>query len=279
MTARTPRCSKRYPIDRRVLDPVDIAVFGGKESKLRMKVFRSLCLCSSTVLVAVLIYGAADPINARTTPVRVQGSKSPSSKPGSSAPSGSMPPLRSTTKSTTASPNANVYSRKYVRAVMERVSDWQVANPVAINDKNGNLWARAAFYAGIMDAYRSTGDKKYLQQATRWAESREWKLGDRPRHADDQAPAQTYLGLYLLKKDPTRIADTKTTFDAMLNSPRPGREDWWWCDALFMAPPGLARMYAATGDEKYLNFLNTISWDTTNFLFDPETTLSYRDTD
>jgi rhamnogalacturonyl hydrolase YesR len=160
---------------------------------------------------------------------------------------------------------------------MERASDWQIANPVVINDKNGNMWARAAFYAGIMDAYRSTGDKKYLQQATRWAESREWKLGDRPRHADDQAPAQTYLGLYLLKKDPARIAHTKTIFDAMLSSPKPGREDWWWCDALFMAPPGLARMYAATGDEKYLDFLNTMWWDTTDFLFDPETKLYYRD--
>src|SRR4051795_4315898 len=129
-----------------------------------MKVFRSLCLCSSIVLVAVLTYDAVDPIHARNTPAKVQGSKSPSSKPGSSAPSGSMPRLRNTTtKSATTTSIANVYSRKYVRAIMERASDWQIANPVVINDKNGNMWARAAFYAGIMDAYRSTGDKKYLQ--------------------------------------------------------------------------------------------------------------------
>ena len=27
---------------------------------------------------------------------------------------------------------------------------------------------------------------------------------------------------------------------------------WWWCDALFMAPPVLARMTALTGHPKYL---------------------------
>ena len=62
------------------------------------------------------------------------------------------------------------------------VSD-QIANPVEINEKNNNLWARAAFYAGIMGAYATTHDKKYLQQAFRWAEGRGWKLGERPRLA------------------------------------------------------------------------------------------------
>jgi len=59
----------------------------------------------------------------------------------------------------------------------------------------------------------------------RWSEGREWKLGERPRHADDQSPGQTYLELYLLKKDPVMIAHTKSTIDAMLNAPKPGRED------------------------------------------------------
>jgi rhamnogalacturonyl hydrolase YesR len=171
----------------------------------------------------------------------------------------------------------DVYARKSIRTEMARVFEWQVAHPVEINARNNNLWARAAFYAGVMAAYRATGDKRYLQQALTWAASRDWKLGDRPRHADDQAPAQTYLELYFLRKDPVMIAHTKATLDAMLSSPRPGREDWWWCDALFMAPPVLARLYAATGDEKYLDFLNTMWWDTTDFLFDPEARLYYRD--
>jgi rhamnogalacturonyl hydrolase YesR len=128
-----------------------------------------------------------------------------------------------------------------------------------------------------MAAYGTTGNKKYLEQATRWAESRHWKLGERPRHADDQAPGQTFLELYLLKKDPAKIANTKDTLDEMIKTPKQGREDWWWCDALFMAPPVLARLYAATGDKKYIDYMNTMWWDTTDFLFDPADNLYYRD--
>src|SRR6266850_1056022 len=73
----------------------------------------------------------------------------------------------------------DIYSRKYISAIMNRVSEWQLANPVEINQRNNNLWARAAFYTGIMAAYSTTHRKEYLQQAVRWAEGREWKLGDR----------------------------------------------------------------------------------------------------
>lgn len=171
----------------------------------------------------------------------------------------------------------DIYSKKDISWIMARTFEWQAANPIAINEQNQNLWARAAFYIGIMAAYRATGDKKYFQQALQWATSREWKLGDRPRNADDQAAGQTYLELYLLRKDRAMLAHTKTTLDAMIEEPRPGREDWWWCDALFMAPPVLARLYSATGDKKYLTFLNAMWWDTTDFLFDPTENLYYRD--
>jgi rhamnogalacturonyl hydrolase YesR len=183
----------------------------------------------------------------------------------------------SSTHSQTTNVQTNIYDKKSLRTLMQRVFDWQVANPVEINTRNNNLWARAAFYTGIMAAYRTTGDKTYLEQATRWATSREWKLGDRPRHADDQAPGQTYLELYLLRKNPEMIAHTRATLDAMLNDPKPGREDWWWCDALFMSPPVLTRLYTATGDKKYLTFLHKMWWDTTDFLFDPSENLYYRD--
>jgi len=172
---------------------------------------------------------------------------------------------------------ADIYSKKYVREVMEKVFDWQVANPVEINSKNGNNWARSAFYTGIMAAYQTGGDQKYLTQAMKWAEGLEWKLGQRPTHADDQAAGQTYLELYQLKKNPAMIANTKSTLDEMLKNPKPGRELWWWCDALFMAPPVLARLYSVTGDKQYLDAMNTMWWDTTDFLFDKSESLYYRD--
>ena len=173
--------------------------------------------------------------------------------------------------------NSARVSKKEVRATMQRVFAWQVANPVEINLQNKNLWARAVFYAGVMSAYRATGDKRYLAQAKSWADGRQWQLGERPRHADDQSPGQTYLELYLLEKDPRELAHTKATLDAMMADRKPGREDWWWCDALFMAPPVFARLYTVTKDQKYLKFLNTMWWDTTDFLFDKEENLYYRD--
>ncbi len=171
----------------------------------------------------------------------------------------------------------DVYSKRSIQTTMRRVFDWQVAHPVELNTRNSNLWARAAFYAGIMAAYKATGDKQYLQQAETWAAGREWKLGERPRHADDHAPGQTYLELYFLDRDAARIAHTRATLDAMMGTPRPGREDWWWCDALFMAPPVLVRLHAATGDRKYLDYLHAMWWDTTDFLFDKGAGLYYRD--
>ena len=46
----------------------------------------------------------------------------------------------------------DIYAGKNVREVMARVFRWQVTNPVQINLRNENLWARAAFYAGVMSA-------------------------------------------------------------------------------------------------------------------------------
>src|SRR3954451_16690138 len=80
-------------------------------------------------------------------------------------------------RSALASPAPDVFSRQYIRSEMERVFDWQGANPVRINNTGNSLWATAAFYVGIMAAYKGTKDKKYLDQAMKWSESRGWELG------------------------------------------------------------------------------------------------------
>lgn len=173
--------------------------------------------------------------------------------------------------------NTDVYKKNYIRQVMKKVCDWQLANPVDLNLKNENDWARAAFYTGVMATYRATGDEKYLREAMKWSESFDYKLAQRMRHADDQAKGQTYLEIYEIRKDPHMITDIRNTFDSLILNPKPGREDWWWCDALFMAPPVLARLAKATHDEKYLNYMNTMFWDTYDFLYDKDEHLFYRD--
>ena len=52
---------------------------------------------------------------------------------------------------------------------------------------------------------------------------------------------------------------------------------WWWCDALFMGPPAWARMYQATYDKKYLDYLDHQWWITSGYLYDTQDHLYYRD--
>lgn len=171
----------------------------------------------------------------------------------------------------------DLYSKQYINGIMQKVCSWQLANPVSFNAKNENDWARAAFYTGVMATYKTTGEEKYLEEAMKWAESFQYRLAERLRHADDHAKGQTYLEIYEIKKDPQMIADTRSTFDSLILDPKPGREDWWWCDALFMAPPVLTRLAKATGEQKYIDFMNNMFWDTHDFLYDKEEHLFYRD--
>ena len=53
--------------------------------------------------------------------------------------------------------------------------------------------------------------------------------------------------------------------------------EWWWCDALFMAPPAWARMYAGTGDKKYIDYLDEEWAKTSTLLYDPVAHLYSRD--
>ena len=101
--------------------------------------------------------------------------------------------------------------------------------------------------------------------------------GKEVRFADNQACAQVYLDLYAMKKDEAMIAPARAIFDAEIASPKPGRNEWWWCDSLFMAPAAFAKMSAATGDPKYASFMATDWWDATEFLFDKDEGLYYRD--
>ncbi|MEJ1973100.1 MAG: glycoside hydrolase family 88 protein [Lacunisphaera sp.] len=167
-------------------------------------------------------------------------------------------------------------------AVMRKVFDWQVAHPTsaryAVTDSKGNRgWVQGAFLTGAMEASRATGDAAYVDYARRTAEANGWQLGPRPEHADDYIVGQTYLELNALASAPGQIDDTKKRLDELVARPIAGRELWWWCDALYMCPPTLAKLAQATGDKKYLEALDRWYWDAYAYLYDPEGALFYRD--
>ena len=164
-------------------------------------------------------------------------------------------------------------TRDEVVAIMKQVASWQLAHP---RHKDTD-WHNGPLFAGILELYKVTNDQTYLETLVRMGEKNQWCPGKRPRHADDHCIGQTYIELYLLKQELRMISAIRQTFDHIMATPKKGREDWWWCDALFMAPPTLVRLTAATGDQKYLDFMNAMWWDATDHLYDSEEHLYYRD--
>jgi len=187
---------------------------------------------------------------------------------------------------------STVFSHRAIAAAMERAFEWQIGNIVysaplpdgGFQDVSDTEWVRGAFFAGVSAAYEATGDQRYLDAAKEISERNAWQPGPRPRHADDHCIAQTYAKIYLVERDPRMIEATIARFDEMIAEPRPGPvagwaedDNWSWCDALFMAPPTMALVAEATGDLSYLDLMNTMWWETYDYLYDREENLWYRD--
>ncbi len=165
---------------------------------------------------------------------------------------------------------------KAIDKAMKKVADWQVGYAEAHFNKQ---WTFAALYDGLLAASKTTGDPKYREAVQRLAERSDWTLlNARFPHADDQALGQAYLDLYLNDPKPVRMADTKEIMDRLIvRQDDPDKLLWWWCDALFMSPPVLSRMYQITNDRKYLDYMDHEWWLTSGSLYDQKEHLYFRD--
>lgn len=170
---------------------------------------------------------------------------------------------------------------------MKKVADWQLTNasPSAAHYKD-NGWTYAAFYTGVMALDDIAGTPKYHDAMVAMGKENDWKLGPRLYHADDQCVGQAYLELYMKDRNPAMLKPTKDKLDYILAHPssdslefdKKGKADrYWWCDSLFMAPPVWARLYKATGDIKYLDFMDKEWWAASDLLYDKDEHLYFRD--
>jgi rhamnogalacturonyl hydrolase YesR len=173
-----------------------------------------------------------------------------------------------------------------ILTVMQRVADWQLAHP----DTNPpTSWPRGAGNAGMMALAGISGDARYRDAMLAAAETNDWQLGPRFYDADDYCAGQAYAELYFLYRENRMITPLRERFDAILAKPpdvqsleftkaeNTERKNWSWCDSLFMGPPAWLRLYAATDDERYLNFAVTNWWRTTDYLYDKDEHLFFRD--
>jgi rhamnogalacturonyl hydrolase YesR len=188
----------------------------------------------------------------------------------------------------------------------KKVSDWQIntfedhlkyraisTSGYKSTEKYHDLqWHMGALYAGMNEWRKLSGDKKATDFLLKIGKRNNWKLHNRPYHADDHTVGQFYLSLYEDFKDPEMIGPTRERFDWILANPKTGSLDydgygnpntdwldrWGWCDALFMAPPVLARLAKVTGETKYLDFMDQEYHVAYDLLWDEEDELFWRDT-
>lgn len=162
-----------------------------------------------------------------------------------------------------------------VKAAMRRVADWQLAR---VRHSYSQDWTFATLYVGMLAASDTLHDNRYREFVSGVAEHYKWTLGPRKTHADDQAIGQSYLWLYGSSHDPASIAPLRQQFDEAMQLPDdPQRPVWWWCDALFMAPPVWAQLAEVTHENKYLDYMDKEWRITSGLLWDPEAHLFFRD--
>jgi len=192
------------------------------------------------------------------------------------------PPARSVS-GTIAPKISTEFSPQAILATMKQVADWQLVQPPRHPPDD---WTHGALYAGVTALSYIADDSKYHNAMIEMGSRQAWKPGTRVYHADDHAVAATYLELYLQHRDPPMLGPTKEQFDYILAHPNTndlhfvadasaGR--WSWCDSLFMGPPVWVRLFNATGDRRYLDFMNREWHATYDFLYDREEHLFFRD--
>lgn len=165
--------------------------------------------------------------------------------------------------------------RSAILKAMKKVADWQLQHA---EGKYNIGWTYAALYDGLLAASKTTGDNRYHDRVLEVARQSQWQLGPRFAHADDEAIGLTYLAFYAESHVQDEIVPTRDGLDRLLARPDdPKKNLWWWCDALYMAPPVLAQFSVVAGDRSYLDFMDHEWWITSGALYDPAERLYYRD--
>lgn len=180
--------------------------------------------------------------------------------------------------SATAAADQQLFRPAYIRRQLLKVTNWQMAHPRhPLTD-----WTNGAFYTGVFAAYEATKSPKILDSLRAMGERTRWRPGPKYGHADDIAIGQTYFDLYRLRPDQRLIQatiDTVNKLRRLPTNPEKAKQGitWWWCDALFMAPPLLAKMSVTLHDPSYFAYADSLYRQTYARLYNPEEHLFARD--
>jgi unsaturated rhamnogalacturonyl hydrolase len=195
-----------------------------------------------------------------------------------------------TQKSTTPAFKSDI-NKTDVKTVLKAVADWQIRTPLTHDLAD---WTNGALYAGMVEWAGIAGNNSYYEWLKDISEKNRWSYMVRKNpmeryHADDYCVGQTYIELYRKYREKKMIKPMRAYLDKIIKDPAKGdlkfentadyfsTQRWSWCDALFMGPPVWAKMANITGSKKYLDFMYSEYKATTDYLYDKDEDLYFRD--
>jgi unsaturated rhamnogalacturonyl hydrolase len=161
---------------------------------------------------------------------------------------------------------------------------WQEANP--IQAKAPTDWTNGAYYTGVMKAHQNTNNRAFYEAMLNMGRRNKWQTWERLFHADDVVISNAYLHLNKLGNSEADLTATNRFIQAHLFEPQDwkigkGNKEqvilWWWCDALFMAPPLLTKYGVMKNDLKYLDEMHKYYTECYDLLYDKDDHLFFRD--
>ena len=176
---------------------------------------------------------------------------------------------------------------------MLKAMQWQEANPIFA--KAPTDWTNGAYYVGVVKAHEATKNMEYLGALKSMAIRNSWKPWERFYHADDMNICYSYLYLNTLGEANVDLAPTSAIIKDHLYKPYAWKNGenpnlkgsketeikekilWWWCDALFMAPPVIINYSKQMKDPSYLKEMDKYYAEAYELLYDKKAHLFSRD--
>ena len=176
---------------------------------------------------------------------------------------------------------------------MLKAMQWQEANPIFA--KAPTDWTNGAYYVGVVKAHEATKNMEYLGALKSMAIRNSWKPWERFYHADDMNICYSYLYLNTLGETNVNLAPTSAIIKDHLYKPYAWKNGenpnlkgsketeikekilWWWCDALFMAPPVIINYSKQMKDPSYLKEMDKYYAEAYELLYDKKAHLFSRD--
>jgi unsaturated rhamnogalacturonyl hydrolase len=149
---------------------------------------------------------------------------------------------------------------------------------IAGNQKPADsTWFNSLFIKGDIEAYKLTGDAKYLNYATAWAVHNKWKLPTGTPNLDGPEAAQEYIDLYQLdpKHPASDIADAKAYVDKETKKVQGGNSsDMDYVDAVRL---GALSAFAYFGGSKNIDAMAKLFAYPESHIYDKKNSLWWRD--